>query len=277
MLFLEHIESSGEKVGLQVFASDIDVDAIAAAREGLYPETIESVLSPERLARFFNREETGYRISPDLRQAIVLTQHDVLTDPPFSRIDLISCRNLLIYLKPEAQERAISLFHFALREDGILLLGTAESTGNDDERFELLPGKAHIYRHSVRRRPGELIFSGTSGAPGLRAPAQSQAKEPSRQAGFAELCQRLLLEAHAPAAAIINHKFECLYTSGPIDGYLRVASGRPSSDIFAMARDDVRTKLRAALQRAIKAGERIEYPAGQVTRDGKAHIFHIDV
>ena len=137
MLFREEITAAKRDIKLQVFASDVDPDAIASAREGLYPETIEADVSPARLARFFSKEDHGYRVSPELRASVVFTVQDVLADPPFSRLDLVSCRNLLIYLRPEAQAKVISLFHFALREGGILLLGTSETVGSDDGRFEV--------------------------------------------------------------------------------------------------------------------------------------------
>ena len=129
------------------------------AREGLYPETIEADVSPARLARFFAKEDHGYRVSPELRAAVVFTVQDVLADPPFSRLDLVSCRNLLIYLRPEAQAKVVSLFHFALREGGILLLGSSETAGDIEGRFEVISKSERLYRHIGRSRPGEFGFS----------------------------------------------------------------------------------------------------------------------
>ena len=131
MLFREEISAAKLNIKLQVFASDVDPDAIASAREGLYPDKIEADVSAARLGRFFSKEEHHYRVSPELRAAVVFTVQDVLADPPFSRIDFVSCRNLLIYLRPEAQAKVLSLFHFALREGGILLLGTSETAGTE--------------------------------------------------------------------------------------------------------------------------------------------------
>ena len=128
MLFREQITAAKRNVKLQVFASDVDPEAVASAREGLYPEAIEADVSAARLARFFTKDDHGYRVLPELRAAVVFTVQDVLADPPFSRIDLVSCRNLLIYLRPEAQAKVLSLFHFALRDGGILLLGGSAST-----------------------------------------------------------------------------------------------------------------------------------------------------
>jgi len=129
MLFLEEIAAAKRNIKLQVFASDVDEEAVALAREGRYSESIAADVSAARLARFFTQEDHSYRVVPELRGTVVFTTQDVLADPPFSRLDLISCRNLLIYLRPEAQEKVLLLFHFALREGGVLMLGGSETVG----------------------------------------------------------------------------------------------------------------------------------------------------
>jgi two-component system CheB/CheR fusion protein len=159
MLLREEITASKRNVKLQIFASDVDADAAAQAREGLYPHTIAAEVSPERLARFFSKEENGYKVAPELRAHVVFTVQDVLSDPPFSRIDLISCRNLLIYLGPEAQAKVIALFHFALRQGGLLLLGNAETAGSVEGRFEIISKAMRLYRHVGRARPGNVGFA----------------------------------------------------------------------------------------------------------------------
>jgi two-component system, chemotaxis family, CheB/CheR fusion protein len=156
MLFLEEIAAAKRNVRLQVFASDVDEDAIALAREGRYPESVAADVSPVRLGRFFTLEEHGYRVVPELRGVVVFTVQDVLADPPFSRLDLISCRNLLIYLRPEAQEKVLRLFHFALSEGGVLMLGGSETVGSLDDRFEPISKTRRIYRQIGRSRPGEI-------------------------------------------------------------------------------------------------------------------------
>src|SRR6201987_4661665 len=158
MLFLEEIAGAKRNIKLQVFASDVDEDAVALAREGCYPESISADVSPVRLARFFTQEEQSYRVVPELRGTVVFTTQDVLADPPFSRLDLISCRNLLIYLRPEAQEKVLLLFHFALRDGGVLMLGSSETVGSLDDRFEPISKTQRIYRQIGHRRPGEGGF-----------------------------------------------------------------------------------------------------------------------
>ncbi len=277
MLFREQIAATQRHVKLQVFASDIDPDAIAAAREGYYPETIEADVTPERLARFFKKEGPGYRVSPELRTVVVFAVQDVLADPPFSRLDMVSCRNLLIYLRPEAQEKVVSLFHFALRGGGILLLGGAETIGTADSGFELISKSARLYRHTGRSRLDAPGFSAST-ADGVRAPALAgPGVVPSRQAAFAELCRRLVMDAFAPAAVLINRKHECLYSLGPTERYLRVAPGHPTHDLLAMTRPDMRTRLRSAIQKASEHGTRVVVAGGQTSPDDKAPAFNIDI
>ncbi|MGA7712427.1 MAG: chemotaxis protein CheB [Rhizomicrobium sp.] len=277
MLLNEQIAKARSSLKLQVLASDVDPDAIACARDGLYPESIKEVVSPERLARFFVKEGHSYRVSPELRSSVVFTVHDVLADPPFSRLDIISCRNLLIYLRPEAQAKVVSHFHFALRKDGILVLGSSESLSNDDARFEVISKAERIYRHVGRSWPGEIGFPVGAGL-GVRAPARtSQGQTLSRQAVLAELCRRMVMENYAPAAVLINSKYECLYSLGPTDRYLHVAPGYPSHDLLAMVRQDMRTKLRSAIQRASLESARIVVAGGRTSKSGDALSFSIAV
>ena len=234
-------------------------------------------MSPARLARFFSKEDHNYRVLPELRAAVVFTVQDVLADPPFSRLDLVSCRNLLIYLRPDAQAKVISLFHFALREGGILLLGSSETLGNADGRFETISKAERLYRHIGHSRPGELGFAIGSGD-GIRVPARpGQGQLPSRQAALADLCRRLVMETYAPAAVLINRKHECLYSLGPTDRYLRVAPGHPTHDLLAMARQDMRIKLRSAIQQASQENARIVVTGGRTNHDGNPGSFSIDV
>lgn len=275
MLFREQITAAKRNVKLQVFASDVDPDAVASAREGLYPETIEADVSPARLARFFTKEDHGYRVLPELRSVVVFTVQDLLADPPFSRLDLISCRNLLIYLQPEAQAKVVSLFHFALREGGVLLLGNAETLGNADDRFEVISKAARLYRHIGRSRPGALGFSLGTGD-GVRVPVRpGHGQAPSRQGALAELCRRLVIESYAPAVVLLNRKDEYLYSLGPTDRYLTVAPGHPTHDVLAMAREGVRNKLRSAIQQARQENARVVVGGGRTNHGGHPRSFSI--
>jgi two-component system CheB/CheR fusion protein len=197
MLFREATATASSSAKVQILASDVDPDAIASAREGLYPSTIAAEVSAARLGQFFLEEEHGFRVRPELRSMVVFTVQDILNDPPFARLDMISCRNLLIYLGVEAQAHIVSLFHFALREGGILLLGNAETVGNADGRFEVVSKQERLYRHIGRSRPGAFGLSRSFGD-GVRVPPRpGQGQASTRQNTLGELCRRLVLEAFA--------------------------------------------------------------------------------
>ncbi|MDO8838892.1 MAG: chemotaxis protein CheB [Parvibaculum sp.] len=277
ILIQEQITAAKRNIKLEIFASDVDGDAVATARDGLYPHSIEAGVSPARLERFFSREDDNYRISPALRSSVVFTVQDVLTDPPFSRIDMISCRNLLIYLSPEAQAKAIAVFGFALRENGILLLGNAETIGHDDGRFEVISKPERIYRQVGRGSPGELgrLISADSA---VRVPTRTwQNLAPSRQTVLADLCRQLVMESYAPAAVLINSKYEWLFSLGPTDRYLRVPSGPPTHNLLAMAPEDLRIKIRSAIQKAKRENKRISVRGGSTAHNGDTHTFSIEV
>jgi two-component system, chemotaxis family, CheB/CheR fusion protein len=276
MLFREQIEASKRDVKMQIFASDVAPDAVATAREGLYPDSIETDVSPRRLAQFFAKEDGFYRISAELRSSVVFTVHDVLADPPFARLDFVSCRNLLIYLLPEAQAKFISIIHFALREGGLLLVGDAETVGVADGRFAAISKPQRIYRRVGSARPGDFGLS-SNASEGARPRARPSPAAPSRQIELAELCRQMLLDAYGPAAVLINRKLECLYFEGPVDRYLKVMSGCPVNDVIAMAREGVRTKLRSALQRALRENARVVMPGGRMKGGAGPGLFSIVV
>jgi two-component system CheB/CheR fusion protein len=277
MLFYEEITKQGVQVKLQFFASDVDPDAVASAREGHYPPAIAADVSAERLARFFTKEDDGYRILPELRASVVFAVHDVLVDPPFSRIDMVSCRNLLIYLGQEAQEKAVSLFRFALRPNGILLLGSAETAGSIEGRFEIMSKPARVYRRIGRSRPGEFSFltdfgvgSRGRGPPG---PGRTNGAKPD----LGEIVRRTLLENYAPAAILINLRHECLFLSGPTERYLQRASGRPNHDLLDMVRPAIRAKLRSGIKRAILEQGLVVLDAGGRVHDDPAMRFRLEI
>ena len=196
-------------------------------------------------------------MTSELRATIVFTVQDVLADPPFSRVDLVSCRNLLIYLGAEAQARVIALFHFALRPQGILFLGSSETPGDTGGRFELISKPQRIYRRIGSNQPGALAFgNGTKGdIPGSREVATGHSL--TRQAALAELCLRTVLETQAPAAVLVNLKGACLYSLGATDRYLRVPAGHPTHDLLAMAPPALRVKLATTLRQVGKDEPRV--------------------
>ena len=208
---------------------------------------------------------------------MVFTVQDLLVDPPFSRIDFVSCRNVMIYLGPEAQRKVVGLFHFALRKGGVLLLGNSEGVGDAADRFEVISKPARLYRHIGRSRPGDADFA-KSASESVRVPAGApRISPPSRQAALAALCQRHALDTHAPATVLSNRNHDCLYSLGPTERYLRLAPGHATLDVLAMVRDDLRPRLRSAILRAIQDKAPVHVGGGRTIHDGKSLAFNIEV
>lgn len=275
MLFFEAFGAEKRNPKLQLFASDINPDAVAYARDGVYFDSIKADVSAERLDRFFTREDQRYRVKRDLRESMVFTVQDLLNDPPFMRLDFVSCRNLLIYLQPEEQERALLLFHYALVQGGYLFLGTSETTGNLTERFEPVPDTLRTFRRIGQGRPrdGAIVPNVvTRGRPlWPRVSRQPELKRP----GFGDLVQHALLEAYAPAAVLVNRKHQGLYFWGSTDRYLRVAPGEPSGHLPAMLREGLASKFRAAVRQASQDHVTATVSGAQVKRDGGSVMVSI--
>jgi two-component system CheB/CheR fusion protein len=277
ILFREQITAQKRNVKIQFFASDADGDAVAIARDGFYPNSIENEVSSDRLERFFTKEKAGYSLSQDLRSMVIFTVQNVLADPPFSKLDMISCRNLLIYLQPEAQSKVIALFHFALRDNGILLLGNVETVRGAESQFEIVSKPDRIYRRTGKNRAGKQLFvtGFANSSPFVRS--LTAATTTPRPATFAELCQRFVMANYTPATILINRKFDCLFTLGPTDEYLSLAPGMASSNILEMARDGVKSKLRSAIQTAMQENKRVALGGGQMKNGDKIKAFSIMV
>lgn len=242
ILCLEALEKTKSTRRIQILASDIDPDAITAARAGFFPKEIESMVSAERLAQYFVFDNGGWRVTSALRDTIVFTVADLLLDPPFSRIDLVSCRNVMIYLGPEAQKRVVARCCFALRPGGLLLLGAAEMPGPSDSCFALENKSARLWRRVGKSQSVDLNF-----AAGKREEAVgADTTKPVRQSTLAEICRRVLLKNYAPAAVLINAKLECLFMLGPTEKYLRVGQGLPDKSIANMLPKVLRARFRAA-------------------------------
>ena len=277
ILLAEAIAKSGRTIGVQLFASDVDADAVALARAGHYPAAVAADISPDRLAKYFTRDEDGYRVSSTLRAMVVFSVQDILRDPPFSRLDLISCRNVLIYLGPEAQNKVLSLFSFALRPGGLLLLGSAETTSAADGRFTVVAKAERLYRQVATNRSSELNRQ-SDHTPIRAVPEQSLTAPlltlPTKPASLAELCKRQVLENFAPAAVLISAENRCVYSLGPTSSYLTSPRGYPTTDLIAMVPTGMRTKLKAAIDKARASGETTRARGG---RNGSGETFDIDL
>jgi two-component system CheB/CheR fusion protein len=264
MVLIEEIEAAGKGCRLQIFASDVDAEALEAARAGIYPEGIAAHVSPQRLSRFFVKREHSYQVIRELRDAIVFAQQSLVSDPPFSRLDVISCRNLFIYLEPAVQERLIPLLHFALLDGGYLFLGSAEGIGPQEELFEPISAKWRIYRRIGATRHDRIQVPVAAAA--VSTAIRARTPRMPTPARLAALAQSLLLQRYAPACVIVNHAGEILYFHGRTDDYLMQPAGAPTQDLLAQARNGLRAKLRTALQDARRGNEQVVLPGVQVRR-----------
>jgi two-component system CheB/CheR fusion protein len=240
---------------VQIYATDLDEEAITAARAGAYSPNIVQDVSPERLRRFFVKEESGYRVKKEIREMVVFAVQDVIKDPPFTRIDLVACRNVMIYLEPELQDRLIATFHYALRPGGVLFLSPSESLGHPAELFKVLNRRWKIF---------EVVPSATAlrvGAPGVRprdgvdAPVPpGHAARKAKDLDVPEATTRALLQSFAPVAVVTDLAGNIVYVHGDTGRYLRPAPGKPTLNVMEMARGGIEAELRAAFHAAAKPG-----------------------
>ena len=253
------LEALGDKASLthiQFFGTDISETSIGKARSGLYPENIQGDVSPERLRRFFTKVEGGYRISKTIRDMCIFAQHNVLNDPPFSQMDLICCRNLLIYLEPVLQNKVISLFHYATRPGGYLVLGTSEGVGTATNLFstEDRTHKIFLKKSTGVRQP--VTFSlATPGERHEYGAFRVPSKQPDTSWNYLEAQKefdRRLLSQYSPATVFVNEDLEIIHTRGSVNRYLKLAPGRASLSILKMAREGLLLDLRNALTKAKK-------------------------
>jgi len=253
IVFKEVMEKlkSKKSFTLQIYATDLDRDAIDKARQGIFPENISADVSPEQLHRFFIKEERGYRVRTEIREMIIFAPHSLILDPPFTKLDILSCRNLLIYLTPEVQKKLFPLFHYSLNPDGILFLGNAETVGTFTDLFATVSGKSRFYRRMESGLPPEPIDFPASFSPALPV-GQETRPAPKPYPSLQSLAERLVLQRYAPPSVLVNDKGNILYISGRTGKYLEPAAGKANWNIFAMAREGLRYELTAAFPKALK-------------------------
>lgn len=283
MLLHERMEELKENFKVQVFATDIDREAIDHARAGIYPSSIIADVSPERLAHFFSQEHadgSAYRIHKTIRDMLIFSEHDLIKDPPFSKLDLISCRNLLIYMDGELQKKLMPLFHYALNPGGALVLGSSESVGDFAHLFTTVDRKAKIYLRKTTD-PGSQrlnlarLFPPSPGSEIARPPggaAHSEHKLPLH-----EIAIRTLLEHYTPVGALVSERGEILYLLGRTGRYLEPTPGEASMNIFKMAREGLRGDLTIALHRAASLGIPARHPGLRVKSDDNFATVNLSV
>ena len=247
MSLVEFLDAKNPSPPIQIFATDLsDTTALQKAREGLYPDSIAAEISPQRLRRFFTKEDGRYRISKTLRDMCVFAKQNVAADPPFSHIDLVSCRNLLIYLSPQLQKRVIATFHYALNPDGFLLLGASETVGGASDLFTLIDREHRIYRKratAVRSYPHFALEDIRAAHRGL-----PRDQEPTTVlADWQREADRLLLTQYSPPGALIDSDFQVLQFRGETGAYLKPSPGEATLNLLKMAREGLFLELRSAV------------------------------
>ncbi|HEX5085954.1 MAG TPA: CheR family methyltransferase [Blastocatellia bacterium] len=262
MAFTEFAGERAERIPIQVFATDLDEKSIERARAGLYSKNIAEDVSPERLRRFFTKAEGGYRVGKPLREMLIFARQNVFADPPYSRMDLIACRNLLIFLEPALQKQILSLFHYALKPAGVLWLGSSETTGAASDLFEPEDKKHNFYaRKPTTMRPRLSYPTGATGQPGQSGqpgqPGQPAARaERAPTSGAIEALQevdRIILSRYAPASALIDEKMNILQLQGDTSPYLDQSHGKRTRNLLKLAHEGLPVALRQAVNKARKA------------------------
>jgi two-component system, chemotaxis family, CheB/CheR fusion protein len=278
ILFREYMDGIKQEFKIQIYSTDIDEDAIAIARAGIYPANVAIDVTPDRLRRFFTKEENGFRIKKGIREMVVFAIQDLIKDPPFTRMDLISCRNLLIYLEPELQNRIIPAFHYALRPGGVLFLSPSESIGNFTDLFSPIDKKWKIYRVKPSLTSSrEMVaprFPWAGGPPVKETPFAAARTE---GVNIAEMTKRVLLQSYAPPSVIIDGTGMILYVHGDTGRYLQPAEGHARMNVTEMAREGLTADIRAAITHASALHTPVTVRNLQVRTNGGMHGVDLTV
>ena len=281
MSLTEFLEEAGSKVPIQVFATDINQAVIDFARAGSYPQGVERSVGPERLRRFFTLTDHAYQIGKDIRDKCVFARQDLLSDPPYSKLDLISCRNVLIYMGPALQERVIPLFHYALKPTGFLMLGTAETAGAFSDLFTLIDRKHKLHSKkdvSPRVFPPYASASFSSLRDNLATEPKPVREEPREASSFGRLADRILIEKYGPAAVIAGENYEIAEIRGRVEPYLKPASGKASLNLLKMARSAALSiELHRAIEQAGQDGGRVRKEGIPIGEGAETRSVNIEV
>ena len=256
ILIQEYMERAGRNMEVQIFATDVDRDALETARAGVYPESVVQDLGPERVRRWFRHRQGVYRVSQTLREMVLFAPHDLLSDPPFFKLDLVCCRNLLIYLDSDIQQKILPLFFYSLNPGGWLFLGPSESVGRFSDLFHVQDKKWKIFRRSMDQTRSRVEIPMKTR---LYAPLRQEHRQDGRAGGPepGDILRQRLLTRYARPAVLVNAKLEILFFSGNTEPFLKIPEGEPTADLARRARRGLRLRLRAALQKAAKTGETV--------------------
>jgi two-component system CheB/CheR fusion protein len=261
---------------LQLFATDLDNEAIEMARKGLFPANIAADVSPDRLKRFFTKTEDGYHVKTEIREMIVFAQHNIIMHPPFTKIDILSCRNLLIYLDTELQKKLIGLFYYSINPDGIIVLGSAESLGTQAHLFTQVDAKLKIFKRSTTTLVPELFDFPSSFSRTKQTNIEKQLPDKSTL-NIQALADQLLLLHFAPAGVLVDENGDIIYISGHTGKYLEPAVGKANLNIFAMLRDGLRSEFPAAFRKSIIKKEAVILRNIKVGTNGNSQTINVNI
>jgi len=282
MVFREALASEKpiKNIALQIFATDLDREAIESARQGVYPDSIAADVSPERLQRFFLQKERGYRVGKEIRDMVVFAPQNIIMDPPFTKLDMLTCRNLLIYLSADLQKKLIPLFHYSLNPGGILFLGSAETIGGFSNLFVPVDGKTRIFRR-IQPTADAVPVEFPSKAAAVRAnvAGESEAGAPAKgpPPNLQALVERLLIQRFSPVGVLCTEKGDIRYVSGRAGKYLEPAVGKANLNIFAMAREGLRYELSAAFSKALRERRLIKVSGVKVGTNGGTQLVDLSI
>lgn len=279
ILLRAYMDDTGLEHPVHVFATDIDADSIESARTGRYPEGIAVDVPPDLLKRYFAKEDSIYRIKKKIRDMLVFAVQDMVKDPPFSRLDLISCRNLLIYMGPELQKRTLSMFHYSLKQGGFLFLGSSETIGEFTDFYYPVDRKSKLFRIKSQKS----TLGPTMGFLHHRRPLvwkDATAEKPVKQertTSFRNITERKLLQSHTPSSVLINEKLDVLYIHGRTGKFLEPESGEAKFNILGMARDGLKVPLTTAIRQAMREKTTIQSKGIKVKTNGEIQVINLSV
>jgi len=264
------------KCTIQIFATDLDRDSIDKARQGLYPTTIASDVSKERQKRFFTKDGLGFRVRKEIREMVIFAPQNLLLEPPFTKLDILICRNLLIYLTPEVQKKLIPLFHYSLNPGGILFQGSAETIGEFTDLFAQFSGKSRLYRRKdTVLRPEQVTFpSSFSAGPPMVTDIRPA---PKVSASLQSLADQLVLQRYAQPTVLTNDQGDICYVSGRTGKYLEPAAGKANWNIFAMAREGLRYALVRAFAEALRQKDCVTLQGLKIDSGGGDQVVTVTV
>lgn len=278
IIFRESYEKiiKNKNLTLQIFATDIDSDAIEIARKGFFNLNIVSDVSPERLSCFFIKEENGYRVNNSIREMVVFAPHNVIKDPPFTKLDILFCRNLLIYMEQELQKKLMNLFHYSLNGGAFMVLGSAEHENSENNQFSPIDSKLKIYKRNITPITPEMVDFPSSFIHKKKQMVE-EIKPVKISENIQSLTDQLLLQRYAPASVLINSEGDILYITGRTGKYLEPAAGKANMNIFAMAREGLNLELPGAIRKAKQNFDSVKLQKIKIGTNGGTQLVDVTV